>query len=378
MDFGLSTAQRERCDRILQEVGAHWAGRRPAGDPEQTRADFRTAGKLGLTGLCLPAGTGGGALGALDTALALEAFGRACPDTGLAFAVAAHLLACAVPVRDFASEEVRDELLRGLASGELVASNAMTEDGAGSDIGNIAVTAEPTGDGYLLNGEKSWASNAPIANLVVTYAVTDPRAGFLGQSAFAVPADLPGITLGEPLPKMGLAGCPAGRIRFENCHVPARYLLGEEGQGATIFQHSMAWERACLFGIYLGLMDRQLADCVRWAGERKQFGQPIGRFQAVSHRIAAMDQRLEAARLLLYRACWLLDQDEDDVSAVARSKVAVSEAAVANSLDALQLHGGLGYLAGGAEEQLRDTVPSTLFSGTTEIQRELIAKQLGL
>ncbi|MGF1429065.1 acyl-CoA dehydrogenase family protein [Kitasatospora sp. LaBMicrA B282] len=378
MDFGLDEAARKRCEAIDADVRAHWAGVRAVADPAAARANFRAAGRIGLTGLSLPAEVGGAGLGALDTALCLEAFGRACPDTGFAFAVAAHLLACAVPVRDFADDRVREQLLAGLASGELVAANAMTEDGAGSDVGALAVTARPTADGYLLDGEKSWASNAPIADLVVTYAATDPAAGFLGLSAFAVPTDLPGVVLGEPLPKMGLVGCPAGRVRFENCLVPAEYLLGGEGQGAAVFQHSMAWERACLFGIYLGTMARQLEECVEQARERRQFGRRIGEFQAVSHTLVGMRQRLEAARLLLLRACWLLDRGEEHVTEVALSKIAVSEAAVANSLDALQLFGGRGYLTGGAEEQLRDSLPSTLFSGTTQIQRELVARQLGL
>ena len=378
MDFGLDPAQRNRYDEIFREVGARWEGRRAVADPDITRGDFKIAGSLGLTGLCLPVEHGGAGLGALDTAMCLEAFGRGCPDTGLAFAVAAHLLACSVPVRDFASEQVRDRLLSGLASGELIAANAMTEDGAGSDIGNLAVTARPVEGGYVLDGEKSWASNAPISRLIVTYAVTDPHAGFLGVSAFAVPSDLPGVTLGPPLPKMGLAGCPAGRVRFDECHVPEEYRLGDEGQGAAVFQHSMGWERACLFGIYLGLMQRQLDRCVQHARQRKQFGRRISEFQAVSHKIAGMKQRLEAGRWLLYRACWLLDRDEDHVEAVALSKIAVSEAAVANGIDAIQILGSPGYLSGGVEEQLRDAIPSTLFSGTTEIQRELVARELGL
>lgn len=378
MDFGLSVAQQNRYDDILKEATARW-GQRRAVEPDLARGDFKAAGDLGMTGLCLPAEHGGGGLGALDTALCLEAFGRGCPDTGLAFAVAAHLLACSVPVRDFAAEAVRDRLLTGLAAGELIASNAMTEDGAGSDIGSLATTARRTGDGYLLNGEKSWASNAPICDLVVTYAVTDPKAGFMGVSAFAVPSDLPGITLGPPLPKMGLAGCQAGRITFEDCLVPEEYLLGMEGQGSGIFQHSMGWERACLFGLYVGMMQRQLAACVAHARNRRQFGQRIGDFQAVSHKIAVMRQRLESARLLLHKACWLMDEDDDHMGAVALSKIAVSEAAVANSTDAVQIFGSSGYLVGGGiEEMLRDSVPSTLFSGTTEIQRELVVRELGL
>ncbi|TCJ31484.1 acyl-CoA dehydrogenase family protein [Parafrankia sp. BMG5.11] len=379
MDFGLSPEQRDRCDSIFDEVRARWGQRLEcADDPDTTRAAFREAGQLGLTGLCLPRDVGGGGLGALDTSLCLQALGRGCADTGLAFAVAAHLLACAVPVRDFVSEKARGELLARLASGEFIAANAMTEDGAGSDVSAMRTVARRSGSGFVLDGEKSWASNAPVADVVVTYAVSDPDAGYLGVSAFALPSDLPGVSLGPPLLKMGLTGCLAGRVHFEACPVPEEYLLGEEGQGSAIFQHSMVWERACLFAIYLGMMERQLQQVVEHASRRRQFGRRIGEFQGVSHKIAGMRQRLESAQLLLYRACWLMDEGRDHVAAVALSKIAVSEAAVANSTDAVQIFGGRGYLVGGAEDQLRDSVPSTLFSGTTEIQRELIAKDLGL
>jgi clorobiocin biosynthesis protein CloN3 len=141
----------------------------------------------------------------------------------------------------------------------------------------------------------------------------------------------------------------------------------------------MAWERTCLFAAYLGLMERQLAECVTRTTARRQFGKKIADFQAVAHRVARMRQRLEGARLLLYRACWLLDQGRTDVGAIAMAKNAVAEAAVANSLDAVQLFGATGYLVGaGIEEQLRDCLPTTIFSGTTEIQLELIAREAGL
>jgi clorobiocin biosynthesis protein CloN3 len=239
------------------------------------------------------------------------------------------------------------------------------------------------GDYYVLDGEKSFASNAPAADLLVTYATTDAAAGFLGTTGFVIPRDLPGISVGAPLEKMGLHGCPAGRVRFTNCRVPARYRLGKEGQGGAVFQHSMAWERACLFAIYVGLMEHQLDRCVEHARQRRQFGRRISEFQAISHRIAGMTQRLESARWLLYRACWLMDQGGAGSSgramAVSLSKVAVSEAAVANSLDAVQIFGGAGYLSStGIERQLRDSVPSTIFSGTTEIHREILAREVGL
>jgi clorobiocin biosynthesis protein CloN3 len=380
VDFDLSEAQHRRCADVAGAVSTWPPAPGGASPVPFTRVEWKAAAAAGLAGLCIPVEHGGLGLGALDTALCLEAFGRSCADTGLVFAVAAHLLAGAVPVRDFGRDEVRGHLLAGLASGELIAANAMTEDGAGSDLGALATTAARDGDHYVLDGEKSFASNAPHADLLVTYAVTDRAAGFLGVTAFAVPRAQPGVEVGEPLAKMGLHGCPAGRVAFHGCRVPATAVLGEEGQGAAVFQHSMTWERACLLAAYVGLMERQLEQCVERARGRRQFGRPIGDFQAVSHRIAVMKQRLEGARLLLYRACWLLDRGRARPAEVALAKAAVSEAAVANSLDAVQVFGGDGYLAGpggpGIEQQLRDTVPTTIFSGTTEIQRELVAREL--
>jgi clorobiocin biosynthesis protein CloN3 len=379
VDFDLTDEQRCRYDRVSAEVTQQLGGPGTPSELPFTRTQWKSAAQIGLTGLCMPAEYGGGGLGALDTALCLQAFGRACPNTGLVFAVAAHLLACAVPIRDFADGDVRGELLSGLASGELIAANAMTEDEAGSDLSRLGVTAEQEPGGYVLHGDKSFASNAPAADVFVTYATTAPAAGFLGITAFAVPRTAPGVATGEPFEKMGLGGCPAGRVLFRHCRVPETHRLGREGQGTAVFQHSMAWERGCLFAVYLGLMERQLQQCVERARTRRQFGRTIGEFQAVSHRIAGMKQRLESARLLLYRACWLLDGGRDHNEAVALSKIAVSEAAVANSLDAIQVFGGDGYLrSAGIEQHLRDSVPGGIFSGATDIQREVVARGLGL
>jgi clorobiocin biosynthesis protein CloN3 len=381
MNFDLTDDQRKRYDEVFDGVRESLGATSDsgAGAGGFTRDRWKEAARLGLVGLCIPGEYGGGGLGALDTALSLEAFGRGCPDTGLVFAVSAHLLACAVPIRDFAGEQVRADLLGGLASGELIAANAMTEDEAGSDVGTLATVAVRDGDDYVLDGEKSFASNAPVADVLVTYATTDPKAGYLGLTAFAGRTGRPGVTVGEPFDKMGLHGCQAGRVTFTGYRIPSSHLLGAEGTGAAVFQHSMGWERACLFAGYLGLMDRQLDACVEHAAQRRQFGRHLGGFQAVSHRIAAMKQRLEAARLLLYRACWLLDQQRDHTLAVALAKVAASEAAVANSLDAVQIFGGSGFRTEtGIEQNLRDSIPSTIFSGTSEVQRELVARELGL
>ncbi|MCP9624666.1 acyl-CoA dehydrogenase family protein [Nocardia otitidiscaviarum] len=375
MDFALTAAQLERYATLLDET------RDRLTDSDTPTADrWKTAAALGLTGLCVPTEYGGSGFGALDTALCLEAFGRGCPDTGLVFAISAHLLAGAVAVRDFGSERLRRDLLPSMSTGDLIAANAITEDDAGSDTSRLAVTAHRSDNTYVIEGEKSFVSNGPTADVLVTYAATAPDGGFLGNSAFAVPSDLPGVHRGRPFTKMGLEGCPAGRVRFHDCRVPEDYLLGDEGQGSVIFAHAMTWERACLFAAYIGMMDDQLDRCVAHARRRRQFGRPIARFQAVSHRIAVMKQRLESARLMVYRACWLIDQGAgEQTAAAALSKVAVSEAAVANSLDAIQIFGAEGYLIeGGIERYLRDSVPTRLFSGTTEIQRDIIAREMGL
>lgn len=380
MNFDLTPLQDKRTEQILSAVRQRLPSQpRAVPGTQASRDDWRAAASIGLTGLCLPAEFGGEGLGALDTALCLAAFGRACTDTGLVFGVAAHLLACAVPVRDYAQEAARARFLPGMVSGDLIAANAITEDGAGSDTSGMTAAAVRDGDCYVLDGEKSFASNAPVADLFVTYARTDRSAGFLGTTGFVVPRELPGVEVSPPLEKMGLNGCLAGRVRFSGCRVPVTYRLGGEGQGGLIFQRSMGWERGCLFAIYLGLMERQLEMSVDHARRRRQFGRKIGDFQAISHRIAVMAQRLDSARLLLYRACWLMDEGRAHGTEISMSKVAVSEAAVANSLDAVQIFGGAGYLtATGIEQQLRDSVPSTIFSGTTEIHRELIARGVGL
>jgi alkylation response protein AidB-like acyl-CoA dehydrogenase len=255
----------------------------------------------------------------------------------------------------------------------------MTEADAGSDVSRLAVTATATPDGYRLDGEKSFVTNGPVADVFVTYATTDPGAGHLGVTAFLVERDTPGVTVSAPLDKMGLVSAPAGRVSFQDCHVPGDRVLGEPGQGAAVFQHSMRWERACLFAGYIGLLDRLLDRSVRHVTSRRQFGRRIAEFQSVANRVVEMKLRTESARLLLYRSCWEMDNGRGSELSVALSKLAVSESAVESALDAVRLFGGLGYLRDvGIETMLRDTIPSTIFSGTSDVQRLIIARELGL
>ena len=381
MDFswsGEEGALYERClafatEKLNQSVVAR------DGRHEFGVAEWSLCGEFGLTGLCVPAQYGGTGLGTLSTAHVFAAFGRGCEDTGLAFSVAAHLFACSMPIVEHGTEELKARTLGKLSRGEWIGANAITEPDAGSDVYAIKTRAERDGDDYVLNGTKSYVTNGPVADLLIVYASTQPNFGYMGLSAFVVDAKTTGLVIGKPFDKIGLTTSPTCSVYFDSCRVPAGNRLAEEGQGAFVFESSMVWERACLFAIYLGQMERQLDVTVRHVQERRQSGKKIGAYQAVSHRIADMKLRLESARLLLYRACWLRDQGRDATLEIALSKLAISEAAVSSALDAIQLHGGTGTIRdAGIERALRDAVPSTIFSGTSEIQRNLIATRLGL
>ncbi|HEY1348891.1 MAG TPA: acyl-CoA dehydrogenase family protein, partial [Ktedonobacteraceae bacterium] len=316
---------------------------------------------------------------AVSTARAIEAFGYACTDMGLVFSVAAHLFACATPIAEYGSRALQARVLPGLVAGELVGANAITEQEAGSDVCALKTTAVHEGRSYILQGRKSYVSNGPLADLFVVYATTNPAHGYLGISAFVLERETPGLLIGQPFEKMGLTSTPACELSFEGCPIPETSRLGAEGQGARIFQHSMQWERSCLFASYIGQMERQLEHCIAYARERRQFGKPLGRHQAIAHRLSDMKLRLEGARLLLYRACWLLDQGKDANMEISLAKLAVSEAAIQGGLDAIQIHGANGFSRTyGVEQMLRDAIPGTIFSGTSEIQRDLIARELGL
>jgi len=340
---------------------------------------WRRAGAFGLAGLPVPTPQGGMGLGAAATAHLLEALGRGSNDAGFVFSLAAHLFACAVPLARFGSEAQQAELLPRLAQGELIGANAISEAGAGSDVFALTTRAVLEADTYVLDGEKTWVTNGPVADVFLVYAKTQPDAGYFGASAFVVERTRPGLRLGTPIAKVGLETSPTCSLYLESCRIPKQNLVGQVGQGAPLFEYAMLWERSCLFALYVGRMQTALERVVEHARTRRQFGRALGDFQAVSHRIAEMKVRLEAARALLYRACFKLDRDEDARLDVAIAKLFVSEAAVQSGLDAVALFGGLGIANdGGIERFLCDALPARTVSGTSDIQRNLIARALGL
>ncbi|MFI6338816.1 acyl-CoA dehydrogenase family protein [Streptomyces sp. NPDC050535] len=376
MDFSRSAEQQERYARMSAAARELSSASPAAGF---SRDSWKETAGLGLLGAAVPEEHGGAGFGALDTALQYEAASEGGADTGMLFAAAAHLFACVRPVLEFALPETRKALLPALCAGELIAGNAMTEPESGSDVSRLATLATKVDGGYLLDGTKSFVSNGPVADLYVTYATTDPDGGYFGSTAFAVDRDSSGLVAGAPMEKSGLAACQAGEVRFTRCFVPDDRVLGSPGQGQLVFQTSMQWERSCLFAIYLGQQERLIQRCVSHVRQRRQFGKRLADLQPVADRLADMKVRLESGRLLLYRACAEIDTGQDPSLWVAMAKLAVSEAAVATALDAGRIFGGRAFLTEyGIEEQVRDALPATTFSGTSDIQRQLIARGLGL
>jgi alkylation response protein AidB-like acyl-CoA dehydrogenase len=380
MDFAWSQAERELYEGALAFARSLEADGTPTGDASPFPRDrWRRCGEFGLLGLSAPADLGGAGFGALMTARILEAFGRGCKDGGLLFSASAHLFACTMPISEYADAELKRSLVPRLARGELIGANAITEAEAGSDVAALKTTAMRAGDDYVLDGSKSYVTNGPVADVFLVYAATEAKRGFFGLTAFVVDRATPGLVVGRPFRKVGLHSASTGELYLESCRVPASRRLGEEGQGMPIFQASMSWERACLFATYLGAMERDLDLAVAFARERCQFGRPIGKNQAIAHRIADMKLRFEAARLLLYRACWLKDRGDASTLDISLAKLAVSEAAVQSGLDLIQICGSVGIShESGIAVSLLDALPGRIFSGTSEIQRDLVSRELGL
>jgi alkylation response protein AidB-like acyl-CoA dehydrogenase len=280
---------------------------------------------------------------------------------------------------EFGSDEQKQKYLPGLCRGELIGIHAMTEPDSGSDAFSLRTQAVRKDGQYVLNGTKMFITNAPIADVVLVFANVDANRSLEGISAFIVEKDTPGFRLSQRLDKMGLRTSPMGEIVLEDCVVPEKQRLGAVGAGVSIFNCSMEWERGCILASYLGVMQRQIETCVQYSRIRKQFGRPIGRFQAVASRIANMKVRLETARWLVYRLAWLKQQRKPAVLDAAIVKLYLSECFVESCLDAIQVHGGYGYMRElGLERELRDSVSGTIYSGTSEIQRNIIAAWLGL
>ena len=346
---------------------------------EFSRENWQKCADFGILGLPFPEQYGGAEADILTTMLTMEGLGYGCRDNGLIFALNAQMWSVQHPIVTFGTEAQKQKYLPDLCSGKIIGAHGMTEPGSGSDAYSLRTRAEKRDNGYVLNGSKMFVTSAPVADLALVFATTNPELGQWGITAFLVEKGTPGFNVSQDIEKMGLRTAHFGELIFQDCYLPEENRLGPEGAGVSLFTSSMEWERSCILGSNLGAMERQLETCIRYAKERKQFNQPIGKFQSVSNRIAEMKVRLETARMVLYKVAWLKANGKPAVMEAAIAKLYISECFVKSSQDAIRIHGGYGYTTEfGVERDLRDAMGGVIYSGTSDIQRVIIANWLGL
>ncbi|MGO8915641.1 MAG: acyl-CoA dehydrogenase family protein [Stellaceae bacterium] len=383
MDFGLTPEQRELRKSVLEFARTQLNGDIDQRDTPGTfsRECWKKCGDFGLLGLPMPVEYGGQGENITTSIIAMEALGKGCRDNGIVFSINAQLWSCQMPILHYGSEEQKRAWLPRLISGDALAAHAITEPDAGSDVFSLTARAEKVDGGYLINGAKTFSTNGPVADLAVAFAYLKPKtAGAAKQlTTFLVPRGTAGVTFGPPMSKMGIRTSPTGEIAFEDCFVPDSARLGAEGVGMRIFNSAMEWERACIFASHVGAMERLLEDSIKYTRERKQGGQPIAKYEAVANRIVETKVAIEAGRLLVHYVGWLHENHKSAIMESAIAKLFVGESHVQAALDAVKNFGGFGYLKESpVERELRDSISGIIYSGTSDIQRRIIARCLGL
>jgi alkylation response protein AidB-like acyl-CoA dehydrogenase len=381
MEFDWTDEQRQlgqvAFEFARKELNADLAARDQAsGFPH--KAWLRCA-EFGVQGLPIPEDLGGQGADLVTTALVLESLGYGCQDNGLLFAINAHLWSCALPIWKFGDDRQRRRYLPALCDGSMIGVQAVTEACSGSDAFAVSTKAEPDGGHYVLNGSKIFITNAPVCDILIVLARAGSEASVEDLCAFIVERETPGLLVGQPFDKLGLRTSPLGQVTLADCRVPASALLGGPGAGMTVFNTTIEWERSFILASTLGTMRRQLEESVEYASTHCRFGQPIGKNQSVANRIVDMKVRLDAARLLLYQLAWLKDQGRRTTLESAIVKLFLSQAFVESSVSAFETFGAQAYITGTAQERnLRDSLASRIYSGTSDIQRVIIARRLGL
>ncbi len=381
MDFAWTTEQSDLHGAVVRfaQCELNRDVRRADALSEFDRDGWRKCGEFGIQGLPIPSLYGGRGTDPLTMLHVLEGLGYGCRDNGLTFAIGAHVWGCALPLSLFGTTEQKEHYLPRLCSGEWVGALAMSEREAGSDAYSLQTLARRDGDSYVLNGSKMFVTNGPIADIFLVCATIDPTKGSFGITSFLVERDTPGLRVGVPIDKMGLRTAPMSEVVLADCVVPAANRLGKEGAGLSLFTHAMEWERGFILAPVVGAMERQLQTCVEYVKQRHQFNRPIGQFQHISGLIVGMRLRLETAKMLLYKVGWLKSTGRSALEAAAMAKLVISESWVQSCKDALQIHGGYGYLSEfELERDVRDAYGSLLYSGTSQIQQVIIAQMMGL
>lgn len=381
MDFSFSREQLEFKEKVI-EFAQTQLNENIVGNDQNgcfPHDNWVKCAKFGIQGMAVPKAYGGSERDIMTAMLGMEGFGYGCKDNGLAIALNGQMWTTQLCIQELGSEFQKKKYLPGFCNGELIAAQAVTEPQAGSDSYALETHAEKVAGGYRLNGQKALITAGPIANVIMVLATVDPSLGRWGITAFLVDKETPGFTASPVSEKMGLRTVPLGDLYFENCFISEEQRLGAEGAGLSLFNTSLEWERSCMLASILGVMERQVEECVAHARKRRQFGKPISKFQSVSNRIAEMKIRLETSRLLLYKTAWLKKIGKAATLEAAMVKYHLCESFMKSSIDAIRIHGGKGYLTEfEIERNLRDAIGGTIYGGTSEIQKVIIARLLGL
>jgi hypothetical protein len=377
LDFCLSEEQQLLKKTVREFAESELAPHAREWDEKQEfpRAVFGKLGELGLMGVVWPAEYGGAGMSTLDYAIVMEELARA--DAGVALSVAAHNSLCSGHIFLAGSEAQKQRFLTPLARGEKLGCWGLTENSAGSDAGGTKTTAVRQGDCWVLNGSKTFITNGRLADIAVVMAVTDRSKGKKGISAFVVERGTSGFRSGKKEDKLGVRSSDTSELVFEDCRIPADQLLGQEGMGFIDTLRILDRGRIGIGAFSLGIAQAALEASLGYAKGRKQFGHAIAEFQAIQIKIAEMATRIEAARLLVQRAASLRDTGKEHTTESSMAKLFASEIAVEVALDAVQIHGGYGYLKDyPVERYLRDAKLGTIGEGTSEVQRLVIAREL--
>ena len=378
MDFSISAEQQLLMDNAYK-AGERLARATVMQRDQASRWDpaiWSGMAQAGLLGLPYPEQYGGAGLSCLDTCLVKEAFAKGSHDGGVTLAWGASMILCGVPIWKLGTEEQKQKFLPRMCSGEWLGAFCLSEPESGSDAASMKTRAIKDKDHYVLNGTKMWITNGPIANHFIVTAVTQPEQRAFGISTFVVEKDAPGFRVGQHIDKLGMRTSLTSEILLEDCRVPKENLLGDENAGFAITAKLiLGWERTCLLAPFLGSMERVLEQCVAYAQQRKQFGKPIGKFQALRHKLADMKVTLEVARNLIHKAAWKIDQGDDAMLEASAAKLFISEMGQHFAREAIQIHGANGFTKEFELERLyRDCMIATIGGGTSEVQRSIVAR----
>jgi len=377
VQFTLSDEQ-----RMIQETARDFANNEiaPVADRHNREGKFpleivKRLGKMGFLGMSVPEEYGGTGAGNLALVLALEEINRVCASTGVTMSVQNSLVNA--PILHWGNEDIKRKFLPRLATGEHLGAYALSEPGSGSDAAGLVTSAVKDGNDYILNGTKNFITTGAEADVVLVLARTDTSHKTRGITAFVIERGTRGFTVGKKEDKLGLRASSTVQLIFEDARVPAAHVLGEVGSGFKIAMHTLDGGRIGIAAQGVGIAQACLDASIKYAGEREAFDQPIGKFQAIQFKIANMAMRVEAARLLVYNAARLKDEGKPHGMEAAMAKLFASEAANDAARDAVQIHGGAGYLEDFPVERFfRDARITEIYEGTSEIQRIVIARHV--